>query len=130
MSGPAQMVREPDATQMRSSYRVCRCSGVVEPAGSQLSVKSWRPPVSAPAVRMVTRTRSGPRTNWRSRMSGLVVVMVAPPVGIVGIDPSLAGKGAAVVGPGRTVVDDPCTAAYPGLGALPIVLRYSSGGTP
>jgi hypothetical protein len=124
------MVREPDATQMRSSYRVCRCSGVIEPAGSQLSVKSWRPPVSAPAVRMVTRTRSGPRTNWRSRMSGLVVVMVAPPVGIVGIDPSLAGKGAAVVGPGRTVVDDPCTAAYPGLGALPIVLRYSSGGTP
>jgi hypothetical protein len=92
LSGPAQTVREPDATQMRSSYRVCRCSGVIEPAGSQLSVKSWRPPVSAPVVRMVTRTRSGPRTNWRSRRSGLVVVMVAPPLGIVGIDPSLAGR--------------------------------------
>jgi hypothetical protein len=58
------------------------------------------------------------------------VVMVAPRVGIVGIDPSLAGTRAGVVGPGRTVVDDSCMAAYPGLDALPIVLRYSSGGTP
>jgi hypothetical protein len=79
---------------------------------------------------MVTRTCSGPRTNWRSRMSGLVVVMVAPPVGIVGIDPSLAGTAPGVVGPGRAAVVDPRTVTYPGLDALPMVLRYSSGGTP
>src|SRR4029453_12777349 len=118
--------RHPDALLVL----VCRCSGVIEPAGSQLSVKSWRPSVSAPVVRMVTRTRSGPRTNWRSRMSSLVVDMVAPPIGIVGIDPSLAGKGAAVVGPRRTAVDDPCMAVLPRPDVVPIVRRYSRRGTP